>query len=118
MLALALAIIGVYGALTDAAQRRRREIGVRIALGAQSWRVIGLVLGEGIRLAAIGAAVGLLAAIGLRELLQTLAPSPPFVVEAWLAGPLLLLVVVLVASVLPAMRALRIDPLRVLQGND
>ena len=118
VLALALAVIGVYGALTDAAQRRRREIGVRIALGAQSWRVIGLVLGEGIRLAAIGAAAGILAAIGARELLRQLAPTQSFVLETWLAGPLLLLVVVFVASVLPAMRALRIDPLRVLQGND
>jgi ABC-type lipoprotein release transport system permease subunit len=118
VLALALAILGVHGALTDATQRRRREIGIRMALGAQSWRVIGLVLGEGVYLAAIGAAVGLLGAIGVRQLLRQLVPAPPIVLETWLAGPLVLLVVVLVASVLPAMRALRIDPLRVLQGND
>jgi cell division protein FtsX len=118
VLALALAIIGVHGALTDATHRRRREIGVRIALGAQSWRVIGLVVSEGGRLAALGAAAGILGAIGVRQLLQQLAPAPPLVVQTWLAGPLLLLLVVLVASVLPAMRALMIDPLRVLQGND
>jgi ABC-type antimicrobial peptide transport system permease subunit len=80
--------------------------------------VIGLVLGEGVRRAAIGAAVGLLAAIGVRWLIQPLAPAAPFIIETWLAGPVLLLGVVLVASVLPAVRALRIDPLRVLQGND
>ncbi len=118
VLALALAIVGVHGALTDATQRRRREIGIRIALGAQSWRVVGLVLGEGVYLAAIGGVLGILGAIGVRQLLQQLAPAPPIVVETWLAGPLLLLAVVLVASVLPVVRALRIDPLRVLQGND
>ena len=118
VLALVLAIIGVHGALTDAAHRRRREIGVRIALGAQSWRVIALVVGEGGGLAAIGSSVGMLGAIGVRQLLRQLAPAPPIVVETWLAGPLLLLVVVGVASVVPAARALMIDPLRVLQGSD
>jgi hypothetical protein len=118
VLALALAIVGVHGALTDSAQRRRREIGIRIALGAQSWRVIGLVLSEGVYLAAIGGVLGLFGAIGVRQLLRQLVPAPPLALEMWLAGPLLLLAVVLVASVFPVVRALRIDPLRVLQGND
>jgi ABC-type antimicrobial peptide transport system permease subunit len=118
VLALLLAVIGVHGALTDAAHRRRREIGVRIALGAQSWRVIGLVVGEGGRLAVIGGAAGMLGAFGVRQLLQQLAPASPLAIETWLAGPLLLLAVVLVASVFPAARALMIEPLRVLQGSD
>jgi len=118
VLALMLAVIGVHGALTDAAHRRRREIGVRIALGAQSWRVIGLVVGEGGRLAVMGGALGMLGALGVRALLQQLAPASPIAIGTWLAGPLLLLVVVLVASVLPAARALMIEPLRVLQGSD
>jgi hypothetical protein len=117
-MAVVLAVIGVYGALTDAARRRRREIGVRIALGAQAWRVIGMVVGEGGRLAALGAGAGMLVAVGVRAMLVRIAPQPASAtVQTWLAGPALLLAVVVVASVVPAVRAVMVDPVTVLKDE-
>jgi len=119
VLALALAVVGVYGALTDAVQRRRREVAVRIALGAQSWRVMAMVLGEGGRLAALGAGAGVILAVGVKYLLERFAPATPVAVETWVAGPALLLavVVVVVASAIPARRALSVSPVRVLRDD-
>jgi hypothetical protein len=118
-MALVLAIVGVYGALTDAAHRRRREIGIRIALGAQAWRVVGMVLGEGGRLAALGAGLGMLGTLGVRAVLARLAPAPTAdSFQAWLAGPVVLLAVVVVASVIPAVRAIMVDPVTVLKADD
>jgi predicted permease len=117
-MALVLAVAGVYGALTDVTERRRREIGVRVALGAQPWRVVVLVLGEGVRLAAFGAGAGTLAAIGVRQQLVVLAPAAaPLALSAWLAGPVLLLGVVVVASVIPAVRAVMVNPVTVLKDD-
>jgi putative ABC transport system permease protein len=117
VLALLLAVVGVYGALTDAVQRRRREVAVRIALGAQSWRVMAMVLGEGGRLAALGAGVGVLLAVGVKSLLERFAPATPISVETWVAGPVLLLAVVVAASAIPALRALAVSPVRVLRED-
>jgi len=117
MLALALAVVGVYGALTDAVQRRRREVAVRIALGAQWWRVMAMVLGEGGRLAALGAAAGIAVAVGVKYLLERLAPATPVAVQTWVAGPALLLAVVVIASAIPALRALAVSPVRVLRED-
>ena len=117
VLAVLLAVVGVYSALTDAVERRRREVAVRIALGAQSWRVMAMVLGEGGRLAALGAGAGIVLAVGVKYLLERFAPATPVVVETWVAGPVLLLVVVVVASAIPALRALRVSPVRVLRED-
>jgi predicted permease len=117
VLALLLAVVGVYGALTDAVERRRREVAVRIALGAQSWRVIAMVLGEGSRLAALGAGAGIAIAAGVKYLLERFAPATPIAVETWVAGPALLLAVVVVASAIPAFRALSVSPVRVLRED-
>lgn len=118
-MALVLAIVGVYGALTDAALRRRREIGIRIALGAQAWRVVGMVVGEGGRLAALGAGLGILGAWGVQGMLVRLTPtSAADSFQAWLAGPVVLLAVVVVASVVPAVRAIMVDPVTVLKEDD
>jgi len=117
VLALALAVVGVYGALTDAVRRRRREVAVRIALGAQSWRVMAMVLGEGGRLAALGAGAGIVLAVGVKYLLERFAPATPIAVETWVAGPLLLLAVVVVASAIPALRALAVSPVTVLRED-
>ena len=117
MLALALAVVGVYGALTDAVERRRREVAVRIALGVQSWRVMAMVLVEGGRLAALGAGVGVVLAMAVKYPLERFAPAIPIAVETWMAGPALLLAVVVVASAIPALRALAVSPVRVLRED-
>jgi ABC-type lipoprotein release transport system permease subunit len=117
LLALLLAVVGVYGALTDAVERRRREVAVRIALGAQSWRVMAMVLGEGGRLAALGAGAGVVLAVGVKYVLERFAPATPIAVETWVAGPALLLAVVVVASAIPALRALSVSPVRVLRED-
>jgi ABC-type antimicrobial peptide transport system permease subunit len=118
-IALLLGSLGLHGALLDRARQRRREFGVRIALGSQGWRLIGQVLSEGVRLAASGTIVGLLLSRVLaRWLSQTMpaaAGSPP--VWVWLVAPGALLAAVLIASVLPARIALATDPLGVMRAE-
>jgi len=116
--ALLLAAIGVYGVLSYSVSSRMREIGVRLALGADSGRVIGLVLGEGLRLAAIGAAAGTIGAMALMRLMQGLlvgvAASDPRVL---LAGAAIMLAVAGIAAWLPARRASAVDPIIVLRDS-
>jgi predicted permease len=112
--ALTLGMLGLYGAMTDAARLRRRETAVRIALGAQGWRVVHPVLAEGLRLAAAGTVAGMLGSILVARWLAGVAPSAGApTVWVWLAAPLVLIVAVALASVLPARRALRVDPLTI-----
>jgi ABC-type antimicrobial peptide transport system permease subunit len=114
--ALTLGILGLYGAMSDAARRRRREIAVRLALGAQSWRVIRQVLAEGIKLASVGAVAGLAGSLLVARWLSRVTPTaggPPL--WAWLAAPLVLMVSVAIASVLPARRAAAVDPLTIMR---
>jgi predicted permease len=111
-LSLALAAIGLYGVLAYAVTQRSREVGIRMALGAQSGDVLRLVLGQGLRLAAIGLAAGLIVSIAVTRLMSSLlfgvSPTDP----ATIAGVSVLLVLVaLAASFLPALRATRIDPI-------
>lgn len=119
VIALALGVIGVHGALADAARQQRREIGVRIALGAQAWRVIRQVMGQGGRLAAAGALAGMAGSFLVLHLLARIVPSggvPP--AWAWVVGPLVLIGAVAAASVWPAWRASRVDPLTIArEGN-
>jgi putative ABC transport system permease protein len=104
--ALALAMLGVYGVISFAAAQRTREIGVRVALGATRGDVVRLVVRQGVRLAAVGAAVGLAGAVAatrvLRSLLYDVAPSDPATFAAIVA---LLAGAVLAASWVPARRA-------------
>ena len=117
-LALGLAAIGVHGVLSYAVALRRREIGVRIALGAAPWRVVRLVLWEGMVLALIGLGVGLAGASALTRLLTTLlygvSPTDP---ATFAAISLFLLLVALLASCIPAWRAARIDPVAALKAE-
>jgi predicted permease len=114
--ALLLAALGVYGVLSYSVSSRMREIGVRLALGAGAGRVITLVLGEGLRLAAIGAAIGVAGAIAVMRLLQGLlvgvAPSDPRILAA---GAITMLAVACAAAWLPARRASAVDPIVVLR---
>ena len=111
-LALTLACIGLYGLLAYSVVQRTKEIGIRMALGAQRTRVVTLVLQRGARLVAIGIAVGLPAAWAasrwVKTLLFGLTPADPVA----LGGAIVLLAAAgLVAAYVPALRASRVDPL-------
>ena len=116
--ALLLSVLGLYGTLSDTARRQRREMAVRIALGARPRDVIGWVLGQGARLAAAGTAAGIAGSLLISGLLSRIVMTseapPPWV---WLAGPVTLAVMVAVASVLPARRSLMVDPVRALRQD-
>lgn len=117
--ALALGVLGLYGAMTDSARRRRREIAVRIALGAPGWRVIRHVVSEGARLAAAGTVAGMLGSIPVARSLARITPHDgPIAVWVWVAAPLVLMGAVVVASVLPARRALTVDPIAITRADN
>jgi putative ABC transport system permease protein len=117
-IALLLAALGVYGVLAFAIQQRRREIGVRVALGAQQAGVFHLFLKQGLRLALGGVLIGLLGAFGASRLIASLLYEVSATDPATFVGIALLLVVVaLVASYLPARRAMAVDPLEVLRSE-
>ncbi len=115
-LALALASIGIYGVLSYAVERRTREIGVRMALGAQRKDVLSLVVSQGLKLALLGLALGLVAALAVTRFVSTLlygvTPTDPVV---FVGVSLLLLLVAGLASWLPARRATKLDPITVLR---
>jgi putative ABC transport system permease protein len=114
--ALVLAAVGIYGVMSYAVSRRTREIGIRIALGAEPSLVLRGVVGEGMRLAVFGAAAGLVLSAGLTRMMQGLlygvGPND-LVTFAAVCGALFL--VALSASAIPALRATRIDPLEALR---
>src|SRR6185503_19689169 len=105
-IALALAAIGVYGLLSHGVTQRANEFGVRMALGASPDAVLRLVLREGMVLAAVGAALGLLGAVvAVRALATVLFEITPWDPLAWIVSTLTLLAVALLASWIPARRA-------------
>jgi ABC-type antimicrobial peptide transport system permease subunit len=116
--ALALAAIGIYGVMSLAVAARTREIGIRVALGADQHRVQRLVVGEGLALVMIGTAFGLAGALMATRVLQSmlfdLAPSDP-TTYATIVG--LLGIAAVVASWLPARRASRVDPVVALRAD-
>ena len=110
--ALVLAVLGIYGALTDLVIQRKREIALRLALGAQAPAIISDVLRAGLRIAAAGAVVGTAAAwLLIRVLEHTAAGFGASAAWMWLAAPAVLVAIVTAASVLPAKYALAVDPL-------
>ncbi len=111
IVAALLAALGLYGVVTTSVQRRTREIGLRMALGATRARVLRLVAQDGLRPAAFGAALGLLAAWWLRQALAGWLTGPAVADPVVLAGfALLLLLAAALAVYLPARRALRLEP--------
>jgi putative ABC transport system permease protein len=116
--ALLLGAIGIYGVISYMVSLRTREIGVRMALGAQRDQVRRMVVRQGLVLAVIGVGIGLVGALALARLISSLlygiAPHDPLTLGAVTAG---LLGVAAVASWLPAMRAARIDPIEALRAD-
>ena len=118
LVALVLAAAGIYGVLSGSVTERIREIGVRAALGATGGDIVRLVLRQGITLTAVGAAIGLAAALGLSRLIASLLFDTSRLDPATYAGTTVLLVAVgLVACWIPAMRAARVDPMETLRAE-
>jgi putative ABC transport system permease protein len=116
--AVLLAALGVYGMLSYSVSSRMREIGVRLALGADASRVIRLVVGEGLRLAAAGAAAGLVATFVIARLARrAVADAPQWNLPTMAAAAGILLAVAALAAYAPARRAGAVDPASVLRHD-
>ena len=114
--ALALAVIGIYGIMLWSVAQRTQEIGIRMAVGADACRILKLILGRGLKLSAIGLGIGLAATFALTRLLTAqlfeISPHDPWV----LAGvSVLMLAVTAAACYLPARRAAKVDPIETLR---
>ncbi len=111
-LALVMASAGLYGVVSYSVSRRRREIGIRMALGAQSKQVMWMIVAQGLRPAVMGIAIGVVGAIASGKLLQSLLYETPARDPITLAGvSVLLAMLVLAASYIPGRRAMRVDPI-------
>jgi len=116
--ALLLALTGIYGVMSLNVTNRRNEFGIRLALGAQTSNVLKLILGQGLKLAVIGVALGLLAAVAFTRLLKGLlfgiSASDPLTFAVF---AVLLVGVALLACWIPARRATKVDPLEALRSE-
>jgi putative ABC transport system permease protein len=114
--AVLLAAIGIYGVVSYAVGQRVHEIGIRMALGARDGDVLSLVLGEGLRRALLGIAIGLTGAVWLtgamRSLLFGVSPNDPL---TFAIVSVLLLAVAVTATYIPARRATKVDPIMALR---
>jgi putative ABC transport system permease protein len=118
LLALGLAAIGIYGVVAYVVTRRRREVGIRMALGASVRDVRRLILGQTLRPVAAGIAIGLAIATGVGRVLQSiLFGVSPFDPVAYLIAPLVMIAVAALATWLPTRQALRADPLTTLRSE-
>ena len=118
VVAVSLAAIGLYGVLAFIVAQRRREIGVRMALGAQPRDVIADIMGQGLRLAACGVVAGIVLALAATRLLRSLLfGTSPTDAITFVAVATLLVVIAAAASLVPALRASRVDPLIALRDE-
>jgi ABC-type antimicrobial peptide transport system permease subunit len=113
---LLLAAVGIYGLMAFSVEQRTQELGIRMAMGAQTSHLRNMVLGQGMVLTVIGVAIGLVAAFWLTRFLTSFL----FGVKAWdplafVLTPLLLSIVALAAAWIPAVRATKVDPMTALR---
>jgi predicted permease len=117
-MALLLGIVGIYGVIAYAVSQRRREIGVRVALGAQQRELKAMFVRDGVVLTIIGIAIGLLSSAALTRLMKTIlfgiSPIDP---PTYAAVPIVLLMAAILASYIPASRAARVDPVDALKAE-
>ena len=118
LIALLLSMVGVYGVVSYSVARRSREIGIRLALGADMAQVVRMMVREGAKPAIIGLGLGLLGALGLTsflsDMLYQVSPTDP---ATFVVLPLLLAAVAVLASWLPARQATRVEPTEALRGE-
>jgi ABC-type antimicrobial peptide transport system permease subunit len=111
-LAVGLASMGIYGVISYLVGERTREIGIRMALGARQGEVLRQILGESMKMTMIGILIGLLASLGLTRLMANLLFGVSATDPLTFAGVgIILTVVALAACVVPARRAMRVDPI-------
>jgi len=117
-IALTLAVVGIYGLISFGVTQRTRELGVRVALGAQRTDIVGLVMREGMVLTISGVVIGLAGALALTRVLEGMLYAVPVTDVATFGGVSLLLVATaLIANYLPARRAAKVEPLIALQAE-
>ena len=113
-----LAAVGLFGVVSDGVGRRAREIGIRMALGAERRQILRLVLADGLRISAGGALVGLLASVALGRVIASFLFGVGAADPLTLSGvSLVLLAVAALASYLPARRAARLDPMLAIRNE-
>ena len=111
-LAMFLGAIGIYGVMSNLVSQRTHEIGIRTALGASPPQVLGMVIGQGLKLTLIGVAIGVLGALGAARTLATmLYQVTPYDPLTFIAVPIVFAAVAAAACSIPARRAMRVDPL-------
>lgn len=111
-LGLLLAVVGIYGVISYSVRQRTREIGIRMALGAEPAGVMRLVLAHGLKLALIGVAIGIAASLGLTRLMSSLLFGVSATDPLTFTGDTILLIIVsLAACYIPARRAMKVDPM-------
>jgi ABC-type antimicrobial peptide transport system permease subunit len=117
-MALALGVVGIYGVIAYVAAQRSREVGIRMALGAQRRQVRSMFLKQGLLLSGVGLAIGLVAALGLTQLMSSLLFGiEPTDVVTYAAAIAIIFAAAALASYLPARRASAIDPVKTLNSE-
>ncbi|HEY2852939.1 MAG TPA: ADOP family duplicated permease [Gemmatimonadaceae bacterium] len=118
VIALLLTLTGVYGVLSYVVAQRRKELGIRIALGASAEKLVGLVLGQSMRLCAIGLVAGTVLALGVARLFEAnIVRLDTYEPAAFAGGALLVMLCCLVASYIPSRRAGKADPMEALRSG-